>query len=70
MNKMLELIEAQKLFGIPNHKIDILIHPNSLVHAVIMLKNGLMHYLSWNNNVDSIGQHIFEKNLNIKNFTI
>ena len=31
MNKILEIIEAQKLFGIPNDKIDILIHPNSLV---------------------------------------
>ena len=30
MNKMLELIEAQKLFEIPNKKIDILIHPGPL----------------------------------------
>ena len=30
MNKILELIEAQKLFSIPESKIDILIHPNSL----------------------------------------
>ena len=28
MNKILELIEAQKLFNIPNKKLDILIHPN------------------------------------------
>ena len=41
MNKLLELIEAQKLFSIPNKKIDILIHPNSLVHAIVELKNGL-----------------------------
>ena len=32
MNKILELIEAQKLFNIPNEKLDILIHPQSLVH--------------------------------------
>jgi 1-deoxy-D-xylulose-5-phosphate reductoisomerase len=38
MNKILELIEAQKLFNIPNKKLDILIHPNSLVHAIIKLK--------------------------------
>ena len=35
MNKLLEIIEAQKLFNIPNNKIDILIHPNSLVHAIV-----------------------------------
>ena len=45
MNKMLELIEAQKLFDIPNNKIDILIHPNSLVHAIIKLKNGLTKFI-------------------------
>ena len=28
MNKILELIEAQKLFNIPNNQLDILIHPS------------------------------------------
>ena len=41
MNKVLELIEAQKLFNIPNNKLDIVIHPDSLVHAIVKLKNGL-----------------------------
>ena len=41
MNKILELVEAQKLFNIPEKKIDIIIHPNSLVHAIIELNNGL-----------------------------
>ena len=41
MNKILELIEAQKLFNIPNNQLDILIHPESLVHAIVELKNGL-----------------------------
>ena len=45
MNKILELIEAQKLFNIPNEKLDILIHPQSLVHAIIVLKNGLTKFL-------------------------
>ena len=45
MNKILELIEAQKLFNIPNKKLDILIHPNSLVHAIIEIKNGLIKFL-------------------------
>ena len=33
MNKVLEFVEAQKLFNIPNNKLDIIIHPNSLIHA-------------------------------------
>ena len=41
MNKIFELIEAQKLFDIPQNKLDILIHPESLVHAIVELKNGL-----------------------------
>ena len=41
MNKILEIIEAQKLFNLPSSKLDILIHPNSLVHAILVLKNGL-----------------------------
>ena len=43
LNKMFELIEAQKMFDIPLKKLDIIIHPNSLVHAIIKLKNGLTH---------------------------
>ena len=38
MNKVLEYIEAQKLFNISKEKLEILIHPESLVHAVIKLK--------------------------------
>ena len=45
MNKILELIEAQKLFKIPNEKLEILIHPDSLVHAIIDFKNGLKQFI-------------------------
>ena len=45
MNKIFELIEAQKLFNIPDRKLDILIHPQSLVHAIIVLKNGLTKFI-------------------------
>ena len=41
MNKIFEVIEAQKIFNLPFDKIDIVIHPNSLVHAILVLKNGL-----------------------------
>ena len=45
MNKIFELIEAQKLFNLSSDKIDIIIHPNSLVHAILELKNGLKQFI-------------------------
>ena len=45
MNKIFEVIEARKLFSIGLNKIDILIHPQSLVHAIIKFKNGLYKFL-------------------------
>ena len=69
MNKMLELIEAQKLFQIPKDKIDILIHPNSLVHAIVELKNGLSNFIYHETSmVIPLANAIFEKKLNIKDF--
>ena len=35
MNKIFELVEAEKIFNIPNKKLNIIIHPESLVHAII-----------------------------------
>ena len=43
MNKILEIIEANKLFNISLEKLDILIHPNSLVHAIVEYNNGLVN---------------------------
>lgn len=36
-NKGLEVIEAHHLFGIPYEKIDVVIHPQSIVHSLIKL---------------------------------
>ena len=41
MNKVFEIIEAQKIFNIELKKFKILIHPKSYVHAIVKLKNGL-----------------------------
>jgi 1-deoxy-D-xylulose-5-phosphate reductoisomerase len=35
MNKGLELIEAHYLFGLPSERIDILIHPQSVIHSMV-----------------------------------
>jgi 1-deoxy-D-xylulose-5-phosphate reductoisomerase len=40
MNKGLELIEAHHLFGIPYDRIDVVVHPQSIVHALIDLCDG------------------------------
>ncbi|MDH5406277.1 MAG: 1-deoxy-D-xylulose-5-phosphate reductoisomerase [Candidatus Aminicenantes bacterium] len=40
MNKGLEVIEAYWLFGFPIDKIDIAIHPQSVVHCLVELKDG------------------------------
>ncbi len=40
MNKGLELIEAHHLFGLPPDKLDVLIHPQSIVHCLVTLADG------------------------------
>ena len=45
VNKCLEIIEAHYLFNIPYNKIDILLHPQSIVHSMI-LKNNYIYNMS------------------------
>ncbi|HDQ26139.1 MAG TPA: 1-deoxy-D-xylulose-5-phosphate reductoisomerase [bacterium] len=40
MNKGLEVIEAHYLFGLPYDKIDVLIHPQSIVHSLVEYIDG------------------------------
>jgi 1-deoxy-D-xylulose-5-phosphate reductoisomerase len=40
INKGLEVIEAHHLFGIPYERIDVLVHPQSIVHALVQLNDG------------------------------
>lgn len=40
MNKGLELIEAHHLFGIPADKLDVLVHPQSVVHGLVSFADG------------------------------
>ncbi len=40
MNKGLEAIEASVLFGIPIDKIDIVIHPQSVIHSMVEFNDG------------------------------
>jgi 1-deoxy-D-xylulose-5-phosphate reductoisomerase len=40
MNKGLEMIEASYLFGMPPERIDVLIHPQSIVHSLVAYADG------------------------------
>jgi 1-deoxy-D-xylulose-5-phosphate reductoisomerase len=40
MNKGLEVIEAHHLFGLPYERIDVVVHPESIVHALVHLNDG------------------------------
>ncbi|MFL5885064.1 MAG: 1-deoxy-D-xylulose-5-phosphate reductoisomerase [Thermoleophilaceae bacterium] len=40
MNKGLEVIEAHHLFGVPYERIDVVVHPQSIVHSLIDLNDG------------------------------
>ena len=40
MNKGLEVIEAHHLFGVPYERIDVVVHPQSIVHSLVELNDG------------------------------
>ena len=69
MNKMLEIVEANKLFLIDFDKIDIVIHPESLVHAIIELKNGLFKFIYHETTMlIPLANAIFDSKLDISDF--
>ena len=69
MNKILEIIEAQKLFNISSKKLEIIIHPNSLVHAIVVFRNGLTKMLYHHTTmITPIANAIFDGKLDINDF--
>ena len=40
MNKGFEAIEAHHLFGVPYERIEVVVHPQSIVHSLIDLNDG------------------------------
>jgi len=40
MNKGLEVIEAKWLFGVPVDQIEVVVHPQSIVHSLVQFKDG------------------------------
>ena len=70
MNKVLELIEAYKFFSFNPKKYEILIHPQSLVHAIVFFKNGQSKFLYHETDMKiPIANAIYDNAINIKNIT-
>jgi 1-deoxy-D-xylulose-5-phosphate reductoisomerase len=42
MNKGLEVMEAHHLFGTPYERIDVVVHPQSLIHGLVQMADGAM----------------------------
>ncbi len=42
MNKGLEVMEAHHLFGTPYERIEVVVHPQSLIHGIVQLADGAM----------------------------
>ncbi len=40
MNKGLEVIEAKWLFGLSNNQIDVVVHPQSIIHSMVQFEDG------------------------------
>ncbi len=42
MNKGLEVIEAKWLFNLKNEQIDVIVHPESIIHSIVQFEDGSM----------------------------
>ncbi len=68
MNKTLEIIEAYRLFPFDPKKYEIIIHPQSLVHAIVFFKNGQSKFLYHETDMKiPIANAIYDNNLDISN---
>tara|TARA_B100000787_G_C16195605_1_gene300596 strand:+ start:691 stop:1854 length:1164 start_codon:yes stop_codon:yes gene_type:complete len=75
MNKVFEVIEAKKIFNFNYNQLEILIHPQSYLHAIVKFKNGLSKLLVhdtsmtipiFNSLYPNFEKKIYSKKLNIK----
>ena len=68
MNKVLEVIEASLIFNLPINKFKVIIHPQSLVHAIVEFKNGLSSMLYHYNDMKiPIANSLYNNFYNYKN---
>ncbi len=66
MNKVFEVVEAKKIFNVDIKNIDILINPNSYIHAIIIFNNGIIKLLAHETEMDiPIFNSIYNNSKNI-----
>ena len=72
MNKALEVIEAHHFFGLPPEKIEVVIHPQSIIHSMVEYADGsvlaqmgasdmrvpITHSLGWPSRLNGPAQHL------------
>ncbi len=72
MNKGLELIEAQHLFALDPNELDVLVHPQSVVHGMVEFRDGsvvaqlgtpdmrtpIAHCLAWPQRIDGAAERL------------
>jgi 1-deoxy-D-xylulose-5-phosphate reductoisomerase len=77
MNKGLELIEAQLLFGLPGDQVEIVVHPQSIIHSMVAYRDGsvlaqlgttdmrvpISHTLGWPSRIEGPAQRLDFTNL-------
>jgi len=67
MNKLYEVIEAKNIFNLNYNQIDILIHPNSYAHSIIVYTNGIIKIILHETTMKiPIFNSLFENNKIIK----
>ena len=66
MNKVFEVIEAKKIFNFKYNQLEILIHPQSYLHAIVKFNNGLTKLLIHDTNMTiPIFNSIYQESENI-----
>ncbi len=72
MNKVFEIIEAKKIFNASYKKLEILIHPDSYIHAIVEFKNKMISIIGHNTTMEiPIYNTLYEKNnLNKNNYQL
>lgn len=71
VNKGLELIEAMYLFNIKPKDIDIVIHPQSIIHGMVEFTDGTLHAIMSNNSMAlPIAKALYSKEIYIKDYPV
>ncbi len=82
MNKALEVIEAHHFFGLPPGKIEVVVHPQSVIHSMVEYTDGsvlaqmgasdmripITHTLGWPNRLSGPAQHLDFKKISSLTF--